>query len=356
MSISESPCPQLDATEALSVENSYTQLVAALHPPQPSILEIDILPSTYPPQILIDPPALALPKSLLAKLFLLARRNFFDNRLQSLHIGDEGYDARLKATSILLLFDPNHVTAANFRKRHILQCSRAKHTDPREQHAAESAAPPLLAEALSNELAFLTGLLTSPLNKHAKSSTLWAQRLWLHQQWLDVLLNMEDTETDKSQAAKDMWSRELHVVMKAGERHPRNYYAWNYARQLFGIVRFSVSRVRDYQDLLTDTSGEVHRWCLMQPRDISGWAFLGFWLEKVRDQVRTWEHLRSSESIVEGEVGRVARGTKAWVKKYDWAGESVEWFLKALEELALEGQQPLIVQMPSLGDIYLMHI
>lgn len=340
MSNSESSSPQVEATKALLIEESYTQLVATLHPPKPSILEIDILPSTYPPQILYDPPALALSKPLLAKLFLLARRKFFDNSPQPLHLGDEGYDARLKATSILLLFDPNHVTAANFRKRHIRQCSRTIQIDPRDQHAADAAAPPSRAEALNNELAFLTSLLTSPLIKHAKSSTLWAQRLWIFQHSLDVLISMQDTEMDESQTSKHIWSRELHVVMKAGERHPRNYYAWNYARQLFGIVRCFVGRVGDYRNLLIVTSGEVHRWCLMQPRDISGWAFLGFWLENVRDQERRREHLRSSDGLVkiEGEVGRVAKGTRAWVKKYDWKGESVEWFLKALEELGLEEQ------------------
>jgi len=337
MSISPSPPPQPEATESSLIEEAYTQLITALHPPHPSILEIDILPSTYPPQILFDPPALALPKFLLAKLFLLARRRFFDKHPPSLQTGNEGYDARLKATSILLLFDPNHVTAANFRKQHIQHCS-ANRINACERHAADSAASHLLAQALSHELAFLTSLLTSPLNKHAKSSTLWAHRLWIFQHLPDVIMSMDDTKANASPTMQNIWTRELQIVMKAGERHPRNYYAWNYARQLICIVQSFVRSVGEYQELLIDTSGEVHRWCLMHPRDTSGWAFLGFWLEKVRDQVRKWEHLRSSEGILEGEICRVARGTKAWVKKYDWKGESVEWFLKALKELGLEKQ------------------
>ena len=73
----------------------------------------------------------------------------------------------------------------------------------------------------------------------------------------------------------------------------------------------------------------------MHPRDISGWAFLVFWLGKMREQVL---QLRSREGEVEGEVGRVVAETREWLRKYAWNGESVEWFLKAVNELGLEGQ------------------
>lgn len=339
MSVHPSPTPQHEAPEAISTEASYTQLIAALHPPQPSVLEIDIPPSPSPLQILSDPPSLALPKSLLVQLYLHARQKFFSKPLQPIHIGSSDHNTRLRATTILLLFDPNHITAANFRKRHIQQCS-ANHPDPHEPHVTNPATPQtLLSQALSNELWFLTSLLTSPLYRHAKSSTLWAQRLWIFRHWPDILINTDDIATDKPQIPKSIWKRELHIVMKAGERHPRNYYAWNYARQLFRIVvRAFVTRVDDYEDLVMDTSGAVHKWCLMHPRDISGWAFLAFWMENVQEQVRSRkrEDLRSSEGMLEDEVGRVARGTRAWVEKYKWKGQSVEWFLAALQELGFE--------------------
>lgn len=56
----------------------------------------------------------------------------------------------------------------------------------------------------------------------------------------------------------------------------------------------------------------------------------------MQEQVRSREDLRWSEGLMEDEVGRVARGTRAWVKKYGWKGESVEWFLEALRELGFE--------------------
>ena len=61
-------------------------------------------------------------------------------------------------------------------------------------------------------------------------------------------------------------------------------------------------------------------------------------MENVQEQVRSRkrEDLRSSEGMLEDEVGRVARGTRAWVEKYKWKGQSVEWFLAALQELGFE--------------------
>ncbi len=36
------------------------------------------------------------------------------------------------------------------------------------------------------------------------------------------------------------------------------------------------------------------------------------------------------------EVQRVVRETREWVRKYEWKGESVEWFLKGVAQLGLE--------------------
>lgn len=79
-----------------------------------------------------------------------------------------------------------------------------------------------------------------------------------------------------------------------------------------------------------DTIGEVHRWCLTHPRDISGWAFLVFWMREVK---RCFS-LRKSGG--EDEIRRVVTETEVWVRRYDWEGESVEWFLKACRVLGFE--------------------
>lgn len=38
----------------------------------------------------------------------------------------------------------------------------------------------------------------------------------------------------------------------------------------------------------------------------------------------------------EEEVKIVVRETREWVRKYEWKGESVEWFLKGVEQLGIE--------------------
>lgn len=111
-------------------------------------------------------------------------------------------------------------------------------------------------------------------------------------------------------AVESLWDRELEVVMKAGERHPRNYYAWGYARDLLGELA--------EEGLARGAVGRVHRWCLQHPRDVSGWAFLEFLLREIGD---------------EGEVRRVVWETREFVRKYEWRGESIEWFLKAVQRL-----------------------
>lgn len=62
----------------------------------------------------------------------------------------------------------------------------------------------------------------------------------------------------------------------------------------------------------------------MHPRDVSGWGFLVF--------------LMASEETVDGDSdgGRIVRETTEWVRKYEWEGESVEWFLKAVGQLQLD--------------------
>ena len=195
---------------------------------------------------------------------------------------------------------------------------------------------------------FLESLVTSPLSKHAKSSTLWAQRLWVVRNFFSRLAMRERAADnggdddddgavqvmDKRHGVRGFWDRELVIVMKAGERHPRNYYAWQYARQLFSYVRSEYPTFGPwYGDLLHDGVGLVRRWCLMHPRDISGWAFLVFLLEQLRNEGYDEGVKRK---VLEDGVGVSGSETKEFASKYEWKGESIEWFLKAMRKLDLE--------------------
>ena len=133
---------------------------------------------------------------------------------------------------------------------------------------------------------------------------------------------------------REFWDGELIVVMKAGERHPRNYYAWEYARQLFSCVRSKHSELAEESqwdmELLRDGVKLAHRWCLMHPRDISGWAFLIFLVEKLR---REGNDVGNRRELGEEFGIFVSMEIKEFAKKFGWKGESIEWFLKTAETL-----------------------
>lgn len=312
-------------------DDTYSQLISALHPPPPVVPEIEILPSSFPPKILHESAAVGVPKSLLVALYLQARKIFFDH----VSTGEsDSYHAALEATTIILLLDPNHLTAANFRKRHIERFSDGR-TDDNDRGRED------LAGAVRNELRFLESLVTSPLSKHAKSSTLWAQRLWIVQNFPRLAVGEHATDEEIQlmnvrHGVRDFWDRELAVAMKAAERHPRNYYAWQYARELFSLVcskssEFVAGRQRQ-RELLRDGIGRVRAWCLLHPRDISGWACLVSLLEQLRDNGCD----EAADREMETEFRTSRRETNEFTKRYEWKGESIEWFLKAMKTLNID--------------------
>ncbi|KAL8978366.1 MAG: hypothetical protein Q9205_006028 [Flavoplaca limonia] len=128
----------------------------------------------------------------------------------------------------------------------------------------------------------------------------------------------------------DAWvKKELQIVMIAGERHPRNYYAWNYAR---GVIRISMrtSRNEGWEECVR----MIHQWCLMHPRDISGWAFLVFLIDQ-RDLFAGTDKSLDADQIAEDVFAK----TKDFVRKFGWRGESVEWFLDAAKHLGIENDK-----------------
>lgn len=136
---------------------------------------------------------------------------------------------------------------------------------------------------------------------------------------------------DRGHVVRGFWDGELVIVMKAGERHPRNYYAWQYARQLFSYIRSQ--NPETCRKVLRDGIGLVHRWCLMHPRDVSGWAFLVFLLEQLRNHGCDQEGEREG---LNDEIRVSASKTRDFASKYEWKGESIEWFLKAMRALDID--------------------
>lgn len=224
-------------------------------------VQIEILPPALEPLggiSLQDGVNLGVPKKTLALAYVEARQQFF----ASDSLGNDPNSA-LQATKVMLLFDPEHVTAANYRKRWL------RDLEARHGSGVGSA----YHKALRQELHFLNSILTSPLHRQSKSPTLWHHRLWL----LDplVLIEMKDGTDDQRMA---FWRAELADVCTSGERHPKNYYAWQYARRL-------VARIADLKavDIM---AFEVKGWCCAHPSDISGWSFLLHLIPKLRQVSR----------------------------------------------------------------------
>lgn len=305
---------------------------------------------------------------------------------------DVGYKAALNATCVLLLWDPNHITAANFRKKYLLLSSRSYLMTSLSSNAPISPAAPFLA-LLRSEFAFLNSLVTSPLPKAPKASTLWAHRLWLFRSfYADVLvlyqrglvldragqeievgkkeegsrLNPEDppaarkrTQTEEKApkksddytALRNLYTTELNIVMRAADRHSRNYHAWNYARSLFTLILTTTPPISPFILTLSALT-QVHTWCMTHPRDISGWTFLIFLIQRLGDLSPLCNAARgenegggvgagAEEEEEDGdmqillqrkearrEVGRILCVTAEAKERFGWKGESVRLFLR----------------------------
>ncbi|KAH6875523.1 hypothetical protein BKA58DRAFT_123592 [Alternaria rosae] len=215
------------------------------------VIQIEILPPAIQPPdgiTMQDGLSLGFPKKILALAYLEARQQFFKH--------SEAQDAlttaqTLQATKVMLLFDPEHLTAANYRKSILFQL--------KEDYGLRVGTP--YHEALRQELCFLNSILTSPLHRQSKSPTLWYHRFSI----VDSLRLIELRNAPREHIAT-FWESEFAAIYKSGEQHPKNYHAWQYARRL--VPKLESSEVVDH------IARSVKDWCCRHPSDISGWSFL----------------------------------------------------------------------------------
>lgn len=210
-----------------------------------SLLEIEILGSTHGlpggVYVLKDGPAVGVSKLGLVMAFLVARKVLADHLDGTSRKSD---NELLAATAVILLMDPEYLTAANTRKR-MVQRQVSNDQGTHEQ-------------VFTKEKYFIDSLLTSRLHRHTKSPTLWSHRRWLLQTQASLRIPIS--------VLSDLTG----VVFVAGERHPRNYYAWCHARFLVGLGDEGVNR--------NDILDVVKTWCFKHHTDISGWTFLYYLL------------------------------------------------------------------------------
>ncbi|KAK5629381.1 hypothetical protein RRF57_005097 [Xylaria bambusicola] len=248
--------------------------------PKTGLLEIEFLGPSHPLEpgvnFLQDGNAIAIPKLRLVQAFFVAHKVIkgYLEKASALIT-----DNVIAATSIVLLMDPEHLTAANIRKRFL------------------SASGNLTNVNLKRETQFVDTLLTARLHRHTKSPTLWSHRRWLITKCLDLSIPWDIRDDIKR------------VVMVAGERHPRNYVAWQHARFL---LHHDLS-------LPTTVALDAKSFCLKNHSDISGWTFLSDCIARIQDE----EDRRLVRSSVLDDV-------LSMTQSFRWINESVWAFLRTI--------------------------
>ena len=171
----------------------------------------------------------------------------------------------MQAARLILLYDPEHLTAANFRKRRLVTLSKRY-----------SASDNILQSALRAELLLLDSILTSPLHRQTKSPTLWHHRAWL------LRLEMAAAFLQR----QPFLEAELHIVLQAAGRHPCNYYAWQYAR---GLLHYLQESTRGVNNGAVAFITNVKSFCFTHPSDTSAWSFLLFLLARIEIPLASYD-------------------------------------------------------------------
>ncbi|ROV95765.1 hypothetical protein VPNG_08743 [Cytospora leucostoma] len=299
--LEKSVTASLSSGDSAAAYEAISQALVNFHADQlhEEVLEIEILGKSHPLEpgtyLLQDGNAIAVSKLSLVQAFFVARKKFHDYAASGGPESTISPDNTLAATSVMLLMDPENLTAANARKR----LSIAEGHESRER----------LLSLIKRDGCFIDSLLTSRLHRHTKSPTLWSHRRWLVQ-----TASSHGIQPDVVGVVKN-------VVMIAGERHPRNYYAWCHARWLTGLIPDDDDKDNILEQLVVVTKG----WCFRNHTDTSGWSFLHFLLTRLGGP--------TSLAVLEETTGLAA--------SLQWANESTWIFLRTLAASGATGEKGL---------------
>ncbi|KAF3925272.1 hypothetical protein ABW20_dc0106381 [Dactylellina cionopaga] len=289
----------------------YHRIASFFQQHKHEIVQIELLPFYPVPDthIYTESTSLGIPKSSLWKAFQHARPLFFTtlssiSSPKSPQPSMQTYQILLTTTTILLLHDCEHLTAINTRKRILLSLFPAGAPFPLGplDRGQEFAISP------QAEFVFLTSLLTSPLHRHTKSPHLWAHRRWLLNTYPTLKYapppssssssgsSSSRPSTSSSSASKLLrkWSRsEITTVLRAAESHPKNYYAWTYARWLVTSNHVSFN----HEELVS--------WCVKHTSDVSGWGFLAWlWITERDNMVLAAQQQQQQQLLDNSSSGR----------------------------------------------------
>lgn len=302
------------------IYDDISQLLTTSNSEEP--LDIEILGSSHPLQNGIsylrdeeDARYVAIPKLRIVQAFIVARKRLIGKLRYEKKTGYPTHPDIMEYTAVILLMDPEHLTAANTRKRAI------KRSMARNDASATK-------KLLKGELHFLRSLLTSHLHRHTKSPTLWSHRRWVIDQARasdpSLLKSLTDDLTDN--------------VFISAERHPRNYYAWSHARYLVEVSPVAPG--------LGDAVEVTKKWCFKHHDDVSGWMYLLF----VMDQLQA-EKKRSGTESCGRDSEKIFEETVNLAKSFRWRNESVWYFLRNFVSSGLLGDGEKEAFRTALGDL-----
>jgi hypothetical protein len=319
MSRSLDPDTSASLSSPASTQTIYNELIQALTPPSTttSLLEIEMLGKSHaqalPPgtHVLIDGSSIAVPKATLVKAFMVARKRLFETLAAARH--DENvFITRSKeirdAAAVVLLMDPEHITAANARKRVVRAAREMK-----------------LKEMLREERRWLDGMLTSRLHRHTKSPTLWGHRRWVLEMWGSLGLEFDIQEDVRG------------VVLVAAERHFCNYYAWMHLRWLVK-GKGNGKRLEEGMgwDEVLRSLDTVKMWCLRHPTDTAGFSFMLFCLYEPAEENSDSNCRRTSLLDVRSSVCKEVLDRAL---SFKWTNEAVWVFLRTLVAYGVAEEQ-----------------
>jgi hypothetical protein len=150
------------------------------------------------------------------------------------------------------------LTAANFRKKHLLHGSKNE-----DFHIL-----------LQREMVLLDSVLSSPLHRQSKSPTLWYHRYWLISIFFGQMCPGDEF-------VENFLNHEISIILRSAERHQHNYYAWQYARRLIKLLAPVLAKNKSTDTRVkTGLMDEIFAWCLQHPSDTSGWSCLLFLMQQ----------------------------------------------------------------------------
>lgn len=251
---------------------------------------------------------LGIPKKELHVVFQIAVRELDDlvvqqhyQQQQERETGpSKDYDAAglrmMQLSTLVCIVTTENLTAVNIRKRFILASfSASKAADATTTQGDDTTTEKQKqAKLIQDELRWLNILFGSPLHKHTKSPMLWQHRRWLLELAAEKRIPLAAAQD------QDLIKWEMELVLKAAELHPKNYYAWSYARWLVltympsSTTTVSTTDTTQPDPVLDDLLSQIFSFSKSHISDISAWTFLYFLLAHQPHQAVRLEYLNDT--------------------------------------------------------------